>query len=96
MTERVINKDGVSTNPALVEFPQDPWGFTAKLRKIGLQTASNVRGNEEKMKLFMETLQIIAKHAQARYPADQAAMKTALEDLAKRDEASRQIEEKKE
>ena len=94
MTERVINKDGVSTNPALVEFPQDAWGFTTKLRKIGLQAASNVRGNEAKMKLFMETLSIIAKHAQARYPTDKAALEQALKDLAKRDEAGRQIEPK--
>ena len=90
-----INKGGVSSNPSLVEFPQDVWGFTSKLRKVGLSTAGSIRGNEAKLKQFMQTLQIIAEHAKARFPVDKATLERNLEENAKRDAANRQIESTK-
>ena len=56
----------VSSNPALVEFPTDPWGMTAELRKAGLRAASSLRGSEEKQAIFLATLRVLAQHALAR------------------------------
>lgn len=62
----------VSSNPALVEFPRDQWGFTTELRKYGLRVAGAIRGDEAKFQLFLETLTVLAKHAQARLEGDKA------------------------
>lgn len=62
----------VSSNPALVEFPRDEWGFTTMLRKYGLLVAGAVRGDEAKLALYIQTLGILAQHAQARIEGDKA------------------------
>jgi hypothetical protein len=60
----------VSHNPAQVEFPQDAWGMTSELRKVALRTAAAIRGDENKLQIFLGSLQIIAGHAKARMQAD--------------------------
>jgi hypothetical protein len=72
----------VSSNPALVEFPRDVWGFTTALRKYGLLVAGAIRGDDEKLKIYIQTLAILAQHAQARIDGDKAARATRLADLA--------------
>lgn len=62
----------VSSNPAQVEFPRDTWGFTTALRKYGLLVAGAIRGDEEKLSVFIQTLGILAQHAQARIEGDKA------------------------
>lgn len=74
----------VSANSAQVQWPQDAWGFTTELRKVGLRTASAVRGDDAKMALFMETLKTIILHAQARLPEDKAELARRLEEHGKR------------
>jgi hypothetical protein len=64
----------VSGNPALVEWPRDEWGTLAVLRRELLLNASNIRGNDAKHGLFMQTLTVAAKHAIARFEADKAAV----------------------
>lgn len=64
----------VSTNAALVEFPRDQWGMTSELRKAGLRACSSVRGNEEKHKLLLQTLRVIAQHSAARLQGDADAL----------------------
>jgi hypothetical protein len=75
----------VPANPALVEFPRDEWGFTTELRKVGLQAAQRVRGNDEKHKLFIDTIKILAQHAIARLEGDAAALVAEIEAIAERD-----------
>jgi hypothetical protein len=75
----------VPANPALVEFPRDEWGFTTELRKAGLQAAQRIRGNDEKHKLFIDTIKIIAQHAIARLEGDAAALVREIEQIAERD-----------
>lgn len=75
----------VSTNPALVEFPRDEWGFTTALRKAGLQAASNVRGNAEKHSLFIATIKVLAQHAIARLEDDAVAVEQRIKEIAERD-----------
>lgn len=74
----------VSGNPRHVEFPRDQWGFTTALRKYGLMVAGAIRGDEKKLQLYIQTLGILAQHAQARFPDDQAAKaaKLAAQDRA--------------
>lgn len=60
----------VNTNPAKVQFPKDPWGFTADLRKIGLKVASNVRGQKDKQDVLIATLAILAAHVKGRFDED--------------------------
>ncbi|QXV74309.1 hypothetical protein [Rhizobium phage RHEph15] len=68
----------VSSNPAQVEFPRDTWGFTTALRKYGLLVAGAIRGDEKKLELFIQTLGILAQHAQARIESDKAARAARL------------------
>lgn len=78
----------VSHNPAMVEFPSDVWGFTAALREAGLQTASRIIGNDEKHKLFMDTLRVLAAHAHARLDSDAQGQRDEAARIAERDAAS--------
>ena len=72
----------VPANPALVEFPRDTWGFTTALRKIGLQVAGAIRGDRAKLELFIQTLGILAQHAQARIDGDVAEREARLQAAA--------------
>ena len=72
----------VSPNPAQVEFPRDEWGFTSALRKTGLQVAGAIRGDQKKLDLFIQTLGILAQHAQARIEGDLVERKARLEAAA--------------
>lgn len=74
----------VSANPALVEFPRDQWGFTTQLRKQGLLVAGAIRGDEAKLQLYIQTLGILAQHAQARIDGDKAERAARLAEVAER------------
>ena len=75
----MADENKVSSNPALVEFPRDTWGFTTALRKYGLLVAGAIRGDDEKLKVFIQTLGILAQHAQARIDGDRAEKAARLE-----------------
>jgi hypothetical protein len=61
----------VDKNPALVEFPVDPWGFTRELRKVGLAAASAVKGQADKHITLLGTLMVLTAHVKARVEEDQ-------------------------
>jgi hypothetical protein len=60
----------ISANPAKVEWPTDQWGFTRELRAAGLKAAQGVRGDEQKLAIFMETIRVLVMHMKARMPVD--------------------------
>ncbi len=60
----------VATNPAKVEFPRDVWGFTSQFKTYAMRAASAINGSKDKHDLFMNTLAVIAKHAEARFDVD--------------------------
>lgn len=68
----------VSSNRGQVVFPSDPWGFTRDVKKALLEAAGNVRGNDVKLQLLLETLAVGLAHARKRFPED----KTKLERIA--------------
>lgn len=65
----------VSANPAAVEFPRDQYGFTSDLRAIGLSAAGRVLLSQDKLDVYLETLEILAKHGVARFEKNTAAAK---------------------
>lgn len=69
-----------AVNPALVEFPADPWGFTTELRKAGLKAASNVTGQKDKNVILLGTLMVLMGHVKNRYLLDQAAFEKLKQD----------------
>lgn len=77
----------VSANPAKVSFPRDQWGFTTALRKYGLLVAAAIRGDEKKLALYIQTLGILAQHAQARIDSDKEAKAKRLAQVAARAQA---------
>ena len=70
---------GVSANAALVEWPRDEWGSLSSLRKELLLAASNIRGQDDKQEVFLNTLKTAAMHAIARFSADKAALIAEVE-----------------
>ena len=70
---------GVSANTALVEWPRDEWGSLSNLRKELLLAASNIRGQDDKQEVFLNTLKTAAMHAIARFSADKAALIAEVE-----------------
>lgn len=75
----------VSANPAAVEFPRDQYGFTSDLRAIGLSAAGRVLLSQDKLDVYLETLEILAKHAVARFNKNTASAKAEAEDRVKAD-----------
>lgn len=71
----------VPTNPAMLEFPADKWGFTSEFRKAALKMAGGIRGNKEKHDLVMLTMGILAKHILARYLADKDYNNKLLDEI---------------
>ena len=90
MSEEKTEAPKVSTNPALVEFPRDEWGFTSELRAAGLRAASAVNGNNDKQAVFMGTLRTLALHATARLEPDAAALVKHGEQIAAREASAYQ------
>lgn len=60
----------VSTNSAKVEFPRDTWGFTSAFKKEALRAASGIQGQPDKHQLFLNTLEVIRLHVEARFESD--------------------------
>lgn len=85
--KETMAKNTVSHNPAMVEFPSDEYGFTSTLREAGLRTASNINGSPEKHRLYMDTLRVLAGHAQARLEIDANEQQLEAMRIAKRDAA---------
>lgn len=62
----------VPTNPALLDFPTDPWGFTSALKKETLRAASTVQAQPDKQALLLATMELLIEHIKARFPTDQS------------------------
>ena len=73
------NVTGVSANSALVEWPRDEWGSLSALRKELLLAAGNIRGQDDKQEVFLNTLKTAALHAIARFGADKTALIAEVE-----------------
>jgi len=73
------NVTGVSANSALVEWPRDEWGSLSALRKELLLAAGNIRGQDDKQEVFLNTLKTAALHAIARFSADKTALAAEVE-----------------
>jgi hypothetical protein len=79
VVEPVAPVTSVSANTALVEWPRDEWGSLSNLRKELLLAASNIRGQDDKQELFLNTLKTAALHAIARFSADKTALIAEVE-----------------
>ena len=64
----------VSSNPASIMYPTDPWGLTTELKASVRTLAARVCGCPEKYKVVQETLEIVLAHLEARYNEDNARL----------------------
>ena len=71
----------VTANPAKVEFPRDIWGATTELRKAGLKCAGKINHDPNKLTVYLQTLAILAGHAQARHERAKAAREAQLNSI---------------
>jgi len=58
-------------NPALLEFPQDKWGFTSGIKKEVLKAASTIRGAQDKHDLVIAVLAVLIQHIKLRKASDE-------------------------
>ena len=65
-------------NPALLQFPTDPYGITKDLKKAMLTIASRLKGDDEKMKTVKDTMAILVNHMLARQADEKAAREFTL------------------
>jgi hypothetical protein len=79
--------DGNHANPEKLVFPADPTGFTSMLRKEGTRAVGRLNGSADKMQVFMDTLRVLAQHAEVKVKAqvvgkaDEVARAAALSAL---------------
>lgn len=62
----------VGTNALALPFPSDPMGFMSKLKSGGTSAAGRIKGNEDRLKAFKQTLAILAAHADEKFAMDVA------------------------
>lgn len=65
---------GNTTVPSKIEFPFDEYGFTTLLRKEGVRAVGRINGDESKLSVFIQTLQVLAEYARAKIE-DQAKVR---------------------
>lgn len=75
---KLLEKE-VGANPLQLPWPADPYGLNAALRSGGLKAATNVRGDKEKLKKLIATVDVIVKHAKVLYVRDLERAKEAKE-----------------
>lgn len=66
-------------NPAELQFPTDPWGFTSEIKKAALRAAGTVRGQDDKHMLLLGTLAVLMAHVKARLTSDKATQAEIIE-----------------
>jgi hypothetical protein len=76
-------KQSVSGNPSEVVWPKDPFGVASALKAGGLASAERIRGHEDKYKVVMATLKVLAAHTKARYEKAAKQKLVVAEDLEK-------------
>lgn len=57
----------VSGNPMQIEWPQDQYHVTKQLKTAGVAAASRVNGHDDKLAVFLQTMDIIRAHGIAHY-----------------------------
>lgn len=77
-TSKSTTVGAVSTNSAAIDWPVDIHGFTSLLRKEGVRAVGRIKNDDEKLQLFLRTLQILAGHAKAKHAAAKAEMAAAV------------------
>lgn len=62
----------IGTNAALLSFPTDRFGITKDIKKALTSAASRIAGDDSKLALVQEVLDILSKHIVAKHKADKA------------------------
>lgn len=57
---------GKVTNPLDIQWPQDEYGFTTMLRKEGARAIGRIQGDATKMRVLLDTLEVLRDHAEAK------------------------------
>jgi hypothetical protein len=75
----------VTSNPSKIEWPRDPYGFTAKLRQEIKRAAGRVAGQDDKARILAETLKVGIGHNISRYRERRAALDKVLAEAAEKE-----------
>jgi hypothetical protein len=94
MAEKKATKE-VSANPMLVEFPRDPYQSTQQLRSVGLKASARVGTQKDKLKLYIETLDVLKAHAIAAFKKRQGLEKETQEAAIARAAEEQRINEER-
>lgn len=57
---------GKFTNPRDLQWPHDNFGFTSMTRKEGARAIGRIKGDPQKLDVFLQTLRVLAEHAKAK------------------------------
>jgi hypothetical protein len=65
-------KNDISSNAALLSFPNDRFGITKDVKKALTQAASRIAGDAQKKELVLEVVGILLQHIEVKFKADKA------------------------
>lgn len=68
--KRVEASEGSKANPSLLTFPTDRDGIMRGIRKEVLSASGRICGDKNKLKLFMQTMEILVTHVNERFEED--------------------------
>lgn len=92
MKEKKMTKAPI-TQAAKLKFPQDTVGFTSAFKREAARAIGRIGGKEDKLAIFLETLEILREYAVNKTEAQVAAVKVARE--AEKEKVAKALEDDK-
>lgn len=79
--------NGKVVNPRKIEWPVDTFGISSMLKKEGVRAAGRIKGDEAKLKTFLNVLKALGEHAKAKFADDRKVAEARIEAVEARDAA---------
>lgn len=70
--------EGVPANPALLQWPSDQYGTCSAIKQPLLDCIGSLNGAEEKLEVFLKTVQMAVEHALVRFENQRADKQASL------------------
>lgn len=67
MADKSTTVKEVPANPNAIEWPSDPMGITSMFKKEAVRATGRVNGHKDKLRLLIDTIDVVREHAIARY-----------------------------
>jgi len=76
--ETEVKADLTYVNSTLLNFPTDIHNLTSELKQTMIRLATRINGQEDKFKLYLQTLEVCMKHVEAKFVEKKQHIETVI------------------